>query len=97
EAPLLVIAPVARSIVTRNVGPPKSLTTPCIVRPSQATSALEIMLPVLFGEPDRCAPVVTAPEDGSILKTCPKSPSSSPQSAPLRSQDKTLPHVTPRP
>ena len=51
EEPLLVIAPVAVSIVTTLVAPPKSLTTPHSVEPSLAKSALEIRLPVEFGVP----------------------------------------------
>src|SRR3954467_8222399 len=64
DAPLLVMMPVAVSIVTRLVAPPKSLTTPYMVRPSQAKSADESRLPVLFGELVNRAPFATAPVDG---------------------------------
>src|SRR3954453_21867829 len=59
EEPLLVIAPVAVSIVTRLGGPPKPLTTPYIVRPSQEKPADEIIAPVLFGEPVMRTPLAT--------------------------------------
>src|SRR4051812_7701379 len=83
DEPLLVIAPVAVSIVTRLVAPPKSLTTPYIVRPSHEKSADETIAPVLFGEPVRRAPLATAPVCGLSVYSEPKSPSSAPQSQPL--------------
>ena len=86
-----MIAPVAVSIVTRLVAPPKSLTTPHRVEPSHAKSALEIRLPVWFGEPVRRTPLAAAPVVGLSVKRLPESPSSAAHSQPLRSKARPSP------
>src|SRR3954447_19224099 len=83
DDPLLVIAPDAVSIVTRLVAPPKSLTTPYMVRPSHEKSADEISAPDLIGEPVMRTPLATAPVCGLSVYSEPKSPSSAPHSQPL--------------
>src|SRR3954469_15781893 len=86
EAPLLVILPVAVSIVTTFDVAPKSLTTPHSVWPSHAKSALETRLPLPFGEPLSLTPLVTVPSETLSTESGPKSPSSAPHSQPLRSK-----------
>src|SRR4051794_18651468 len=93
DEPLLVMAPVAVSMVTTLVAPPKSFTTPHRVEPSQAKSADEIRLPVLLGVPLSLTPLVTAPVAGSIRESGPKSPSRAAHSQPLRSNARPSPQL----